>query len=72
VGSITAPEEADVVFIQQTASARWVIVHGLHRYPTVIVVDSGGTVVAGDVAYPNDTAVVLTFSAPFSGTAYLD
>lgn len=57
--------------IQSGVSASWVIVHNLGAYPNVTVVDSGGTVVEGDIAYDSDSQVTLTFSSAFSGTAYL-
>lgn len=63
--------EAGVVFSQQVASARWTIPHDLPRIPAVTVVDTGGTVVTGDVTYADAATVVVTFSAPFSGVAYL-
>ena len=56
---------------QGTASATWTIVHNLDFFPNVTVVDSGGTIVEGEIAYTNRNQVVLTFSAAFSGKAYL-
>lgn len=50
----------------------WTIVHNLNKYPSVTVVDSGGTVVVGDVRYLNANSITVTFSAGFSGKAYLN
>lgn len=55
---------------QSEASARWTVTHNLGRYPAVTVVDSAGSKVTGDVRYTSVNSVVITFSAPFSGTAY--
>lgn len=60
------------VFRQQSASAQWSITHDLDKYPSVTVVDSAGTVVTGDVTYEDNSNLTVAFSAPFSGTAYLN
>lgn len=57
---------------QQSASNQWVINHELGRHPSVTVVDSAGTEVYGDVHYDNENQVTVTFSAPFSGKAFLN
>lgn len=49
-----------------------IVTHGLGRRPSVTVVDSGGSVVEGDYEYLDDNRVHLTFSAPFSFTAYFN
>ena len=56
---------------QNSPSTTWTINHDLEFVPNITVVDSGGTVVEGSYDYPNDTTVVLTFSSPFSGKAFL-
>ena len=60
------------VFTQAVAASVWTILHALGRYPSVTVVDSSGNSVEGDVAYNSANQVTLTFSAVFSGTAYLN
>lgn len=60
------------VFNQNTPSATWTITHNLGRRPSVTVVDSAGTVVIGEVTYTSDNDLVVTFSAGFSGQAYLN
>ena len=57
--------------VQGAASATWTIVHNLDFYPNVTVIDSAGTIVEGEIAYTNRNQVVLTFSASFSGQAFL-
>lgn len=59
------------VHTQSIASDIWTIVHNLQFIPNITVVDSGGTVVEGSYNYPNVNTVVLSFSHPFSGKAYL-
>lgn len=54
---------------QNLASDTWVIFHHLGKRPSIVVVDSAGTVVNGEISYiDNDTAMVQ-FSFPFGGTA---
>lgn len=57
-------------FQQPTPSAQWVINHPLAYFPAVTIVDSTGTQVEADVSY-GAGQVVATFSAAFSGLAYL-
>lgn len=55
---------------QGVASALWTVNHGMGKRPSVTVVDSGLTVVIGDVVYVNDNSLTITFSTSFSGKAY--
>lgn len=57
---------------QSTPSDTWTITHNLARYPSITIVDSAGTVVVGGVAYVSVNQVVVTFSAAFSGKAFLN
>ena len=50
----------------------WTISHNLDRYPSVTIVDSAGDKVEGDVTYLDQNTISVTFSSPFSGTAYLN
>lgn len=59
-------------FNQVSASSVWTITHDLERFPSVTVVDSSGNLVIGDVDYVSNLELTITFSAPFSGTAYLN
>lgn len=60
------------VHTQGTPAAVWTIDHGLPFYPNVTVVDSSGSTVVGDITYADTPSpIILTFSAAFSGTAYL-
>jgi hypothetical protein len=59
------------VFVQQSASTTWIIEHTLGGKPQVTIVDSADTHVFGDVQYNGNTQITVTFSAAFSGKAYL-
>ena len=60
------------VHSQDTPLTTWSITHNLGKRPSVTVVDSGNTVVFGEVNYVDDNNVTVTFSAGFSGKAYLN
>ena len=68
---VTLTEATRHVHTQNSAATTWTVTHTLGGRPSVTVVDSTGTVVVGDVQYNSDTQVTLTFSAAFSGSAYL-
>lgn len=57
---------------QSTPSDIWNINHGLDKYPSVTVVDSGGSVVEGEINYVDRNNITLTFNGGFSGRAYLN
>ena len=59
-------------FQQMVPAAIWTINHPLEKKPSVTVIDSAGSKVEGDVTYPSDAQVVLTFGAGFSGSAILN
>ena len=71
-GDVVVDTDQTYIHNQTVASAVWTIHHGLHRYPSVTVVDSAGSVVIGDVSYLSDETVVLYFQGAFSGIAYLN
>lgn len=60
------------IFNQSSAASTWTINHNLAKYPSVTVVDSSGNMVVGFQTYNSNNQIVLTFSAPFSGSAYLN
>ena len=68
------PEGAGNIFYvhnQGTASSAWVINHNLGGNPTAVVHDSAGTQCEGTFSYPSSNQMVITFSAAFSGVAYI-
>ena len=64
------PAGASYVHNQSTSASIWTISHNLGFFPSVTVVDSGGTTVIGDVSYITENQVSITFSAAFGGKAY--
>lgn len=59
-------------FTQASASATWTIQHNLEKYPSVTVIDSANDVVYGNTTYTDENNLIINFSAPFSGKAYLN
>jgi hypothetical protein len=66
------PQVTTYLHNQSTPSNIWNIEHNLDKYPSVTVVDSGGSVVEGEVDYIDRNNITLTFSGAFSGRAYLN
>lgn len=60
------------VYPQLTPSSVWIINHELGNFPSVTVLDSAGNTVFGEITYTDANTVTLTFSAAFTGTAYLN
>ncbi len=57
---------------QTTPSAVWTVTHGLGYMPGgILVQDTAGTTVEGEIAYVDSQTLRLTFSAAFSGRVYL-
>jgi len=71
---IDSVENADkhFEFTQGTPSTQWDIVHNLSKFPSISVVDTGNTTVIGSYDYINADRVVLNFSTPFAGKAFLN
>lgn len=57
---------------QAVSSAIWAITHSLNKYPSVTVTDSAGDSVDGEVHYTDPNTLSVSFSAPFSGKAFLN
>ena len=75
---IAAPADDDLVgdktytHCQLQASDAWTIEHGLEKYPSVSIVDSGGSIVVGEVTYIDENRLTVYFTSSFSGMAYLN
>jgi len=65
-------DDANFVFTQGIPSATWNITHHLGKFPSVSVVDTADQLMYGDTEYLNEDSLTITFSAPFSGKAYLN
>lgn len=72
---VTAPAKAfqEYEHSQDAASTTWTVSHYLNKYPNVTVVNSAREKVCGyNLTYTNKNVLVLSFSAAFSGKAYLN
>lgn len=76
---MTLPIIGDITYThnQTSTSDTWVVTHNLHRFPSVTVVDSGGTIVMGAVVYNSNKQLTITFfsngsALAFQGKAYLN
>jgi hypothetical protein len=67
----SAPELVSYRHFQSVVSNIWNITHNLGWYPNITVVDSAGSVVEGEIDYVDENNLILNFSSPFSGVAYL-
>lgn len=56
--------------IQSIASSSWIVNHNLGFKPVIVIFDSSGNAVIGDIFHNNLNQAILTFSAPFGGEAY--
>lgn len=65
-------EEQTFIYTQSSPSAVWSVIHNLGRYPSVSVVDSGGSTVWPDVSYTDLNALSVIFNSPTSGKAFLN
>ena len=57
---------------QGMPSIIWSITHGLNKYPSVVAVDTSGSLVMGQINYIDENNIKVTFNASFSGSAYLN
>ena len=65
-------EDKTFVYTQQTESNEWEIKHDLNKFPSVIVVDSAGTLIQGEITYTDNNNISINFSSAISGKAYLN
>lgn len=72
--TINGTNESDKNFIyeQNFPLATWEINHNLNKKPSVTVTDSANTTVEGQIIINDGVKVLITFNAPFSGTAILN
>jgi hypothetical protein len=59
------------VHTQATPASVWTINHNLNGQPTAVVLDSAGTQCEGTFSYPSGNQMIITFTSPFTGTAYI-
>ena len=58
--------------VQGVANATWNVAHNLNKFPSVMVIDSSDNEVIGDITYTDNNNLVITFTAIFSGKAYMN
>lgn len=68
---ISGTFEDAYVFVQNILATQWTINHNLNKFPSVHVVDTSNNEVVAELQYTTVNQVVLKFSEPFSGSAYL-
>jgi hypothetical protein len=71
VSQIEKARISGYVHYQIASSKVWTINHNLDIYPAVSVVDTADNVVVGEIRYMSRNQLVISFSAEFSGKAYL-
>jgi len=65
-GHVQAP------MIAVVGGATWTINHDFGTFPSVVVIDSSGAMVEGDINYISTSQIVLEFVGAFSGSAYFN
>ena len=65
-------EDKNFVYTQAVSSDVWEIQHNLNKYPSITIVDSGNSVVIGEIVYIDKNNVRITFTSAFSGKAYFN
>lgn len=72
-GATGAPGAASSTFmhVQNAPATTWEVQHDLGFYPSVQIIDSGGSVHFGSVTHIDLNSLEVTFSSAFSGTAAL-
>lgn len=64
--------DKNFVHTQGVPSDTWTIAHTLNKYPSVTIIDSGGTEVIGNINYTDTSTITVTFASAFSGKAILN
>jgi hypothetical protein len=65
-------QQTTYTFTQLAPVHLWDIVHNLNRYPSVTVIDSGGSEILPTIIYLDDDHIQLSFDNITSGKAYLN
>lgn len=72
IKGVLATKDSHYTHDQNTSSATWNVAHNLGKKPSVTVVDSGDTVLHGQIEYTDLNNLTITLSAPTSGKAYIN
>ena len=65
------PEKISFTFEQQANSDVWTINHNLGYRPAALIQNYSGTTIEGSLQHQNINTLIISFSAPISGYAYL-
>ena len=57
--------------VQGSPAALWGVPHNLNFFPNVTTLDSSGAICEGEIFYRDPNYLEITFSASFSGVAFL-
>ena len=64
--------DKNFTFTQPTPSAEWPIQHNMDKFPSVSVVNNNNILMYGNTTYVDKNNLTISFSAGFSGKAYLN
>lgn len=64
--------DKNYIHTQIASASTWTINHGLGKFPSVTIVDTGNNVVIGDIQYTNNNQLTVTFLSNISGKAYIN
>ena len=64
--------DKNFTFIQSAPSTTWTIAHPLDKYVSVSVTNFNGFVIQGEIDYISTDEVVVTFTQPVAGRAFLN
>ena len=71
VFTLSSPDKT-FEFTQGQPATLWTIQHNLNKFPSVSVVNNNNVVINGEITYIDNNNLTCTFSAGFSGKAYLN
>jgi hypothetical protein len=71
-GPVPSPDPTAFIFTQLAPALIWTINHNLSAFPSVTLVDTLGNTIVAQVQYTNSNQVVVTFSQPVAGSAFLN
>lgn len=70
--SLAGATDKTFVYTQGTPATTWTIQHNLNKFPSVTAVNTSNIQGFGEVEYIDANNLTITFSAGFSGKAYLN
>ena len=76
-GSVVTWTDSTFTYVKNVEGDTWVITHNLNRYPSVTVVDTGGSVIRGEIVFNTINKLTITFfssgsASAVDGKAYLN